>query len=165
MTIDNDSQKNDDNKLIKNSISILNKNTEPNNYEIKLKKEKPKEKKLNIQNKIGNSFLCRWMKTKRGFIDKGFLFTDVTSSVSNTIDNTRNVNVNNSNNNNDNKTGFTPFKGKGIAVGGGNDSISQSNEMDKNNSNNVTVSSSDEINSSDSRMDLNNSGPKLAPST
>ena len=29
--------------------------------------------------------------------DKGFLITDVTSSVSNTIDNTRNVNVNNGN--------------------------------------------------------------------
>ena len=118
----------------------------------------------NFANKIGNSCLCRWMKTKRGFIDKGFLFTDVTSQVSNVINNTRNVNVNNNNlnNNNDNKTGFTPFKGKGIAVGEGNNSISQSNEMNNNskNFNSVTVSSSDEINSADSRMDLNNSSPK-----
>ena len=121
----------------------------------------------NFVNKIGNSFLCRWMKTKRGFIDKGFLFTDVANNVNNAIDNMRNVNVDNNNNNlsnnNDNKSGFTAFQGKGIAVGGGNNNISQNNESDKNNSNNftnVTVSSSDEINSSDSRMDLNNSNPK-----
>ena len=116
----------------------------------------------NFANKLGNSFLCRWMKNKRGFIDKGFLF----NIGANAIDNTRNVNINNSNNlsrSNDNKTSFTPFKGKGVAVGGGNNTVSQNNEMDKNNSNNfknVTVTSSDEINSSDSRMDLNNSNNK-----
>ena len=71
--------------------------------------------------------------------------------------------LNNLSSSNDNKTSFTPFKGKGVAVGGGNNTVSQNNEMDKNNSNNfknVTVTSSDEINSSDSRMDLNNSNNK-----
>jgi len=55
-TFDYDNPKYEDNKLIKNSTTNLNKNTEPNNYEIKLKNEKPKENKINKQNKIGNSY-------------------------------------------------------------------------------------------------------------
>ena len=131
--------------------------------------------KLNISNnfadKIGNSCLCRWMKTKKGFIGNGGInaFNNI---VNNSVNDVRNVNVNNNNVNNtikENKENikkkFQAFKGKGISVGGGDNSINNNskNEVTKSDSGdltNVTVSSSDEINSSDSRIDLNNNSPK-----
>ena len=119
--------------------------------------------------KIGNSCLCRWMHTKKGFIGNGGII-----AFNNMNNNIRNVNINNNNSNttnnegtnkkNTNNKGFTAFQGKGTAVGGGDNSISNNqNENNKSGSaeyTNVTVSSSDEINSSDSRIDLNNSSPK-----
>ena len=129
---------------------------------------------LNISNnfadKVGNSCLCRWMKNKKGFIGSGGInaFNNI---VNNAVNDVRNVNINNMNNNNNIKQNkeyikkkFQAFKGKGTAVGGGDNIISNNkNEIDKSDSGdltNVTVSSSDEINSSDSRVDLNNTSPK-----
>ena len=125
----------------------------------------------NFANKIGNSILCRWMKRKKGYIDIGGInvFNAVVSMERNVQINNRNE-INNSNNsqsnrdNNNNNKGFKPFHGKGIAVGGGDNSISSDNklEINKNASaeivhTNVTANSTDDINSSDSRIDLNNS--------
>lgn len=134
----------------------------------------------NFANKVGNSCLCRWMQTKKGFIGNGGII-----AFNNMSNNIRNVNINNTNNSSNNSSsnnnkpkenkpkGFTAFKGKGIAVGGGNNSISSSsnsssssssqNENNKSESapyTSVTVTSGEEANTSDSRIDLNNTNPK-----
>ena len=53
---------------------------------------------------------------------------------------------------------FSAFKGKGIAVGGGDNTDSnnkiEANKIDGGDFNNVTVNSNDEINSSENRIDL-----------
>ena len=120
----------------------------------------------NFASKVGNSCLCRWMQNKKGFIGNGGI-----NAFNNMNTNARNVNISNSNNNNNNSNnssnnnkGFTAFKGKGTAVGGGNNSIANNQNENNKSENpeytNVTVGSTDEINSSDSRMDLNNTNSK-----
>ena len=141
----------------------------------------------NLILKVENSFLFRWMKNKRGFINLGGVGIP---ELVNNLENVRNVNINGNNNNNNNQPKvFHAFRGKGIAVGGGNNNTSnssnsnsastssrsntsddsnnnntRSNTDNKNNNtdyNNISVGSSVEImNSSDSRMDLDSSNPK-----
>ena len=121
--------------------------------------------KLQISNncacKIGNCFLFRWMKKKQGYVDVGGIGSVM---LQNNLENVRNVNINGNtpNTTSNNNKGFSAFKGKGIAVGGGDNSIvkNENNKTGNSEYTNVTVSSTDEINSSDSRMDLNNSNPK-----
>ena len=124
----------------------------------------------NFAEKIGNSCLCRWMKTKKGFIGSGGINT-FANIVIREGNNVRNVNISNAQDNINKsrekvKQAFQAFKGKGVVVGGGDNNIQNNenkNEVNKSDSGeltNVTVSSSDEINSSDSRIDLNNSNPK-----
>jgi membrane associated rhomboid family serine protease len=124
----------------------------------------------NFAEKLGNSCLCRWMKTKKGFIGSGGINT-FANIVIREGNNVRNVNISNAQDNINKsrekvKQAFQAFKGKGVVVGGGDNNIQNNenkNEVSKSDSGeltNVTVSSSDEINSSDSRIDLNNSNPK-----
>lgn len=124
----------------------------------------------NFAEKLGNSCLCRWMKTKKGFIGSGGINT-FANIVIREGNNVRNVNISNAQDNINKsrekvKQAFQAFKGKGVVVGGGDNNIQNNenkNEVNKSDSGeltNVTVSSSDEINSSDSRIDLNNSNPK-----
>ena len=117
--------------------------------------------KLSISNnfslKIENSFLCRWMKNKRGFINNGGVGIP---ELRNNLKNMRNVDISGNNNS---KRGFTAFQGKGISVGGNEGTIGSSGDNDnKSNINytNVSVGSIEEINSSESRLDLNNSNPE-----
>ena len=114
----------------------------------------------NLATKLANSFLCRWMKNKKGYVNVGGIGSFV---LQNNLENVRNVNIgNSSSSNNSNGKGFTAFKGKGVAVGGGDVTyVKRDNSKNENTGyTNVTVSSSDEINSSDSRIDLNNNSPK-----
>ena len=124
----------------------------------------------NFAEKLGNSCLCRWMKTKKGFIGSGGINT-FANIVIREGNNVRNVNISNAQDNINKsrekvKQAFQAFKGKGVVVGGGDNNTQNNenkNEVAKSDSGeltNVTVSSSDEINSSDSRIDLNNSNPK-----
>ena len=102
--------------------------------------------KISISNnfalKVENSFLCRWMKNKRGFINTGGIGIP---------------------GNNSSQRGFNAFQGKGVAVGGSGGATKSSTDSDnKNNVNygNVSVSSNEDINTTDSRLDLNSSNPK-----
>lgn len=104
--------------------------------------------KLKISNnfalKVENNILFRWMKNKKGFINIGGVGTPI---LQNNLEKIRNIRINGNNK----KTGFRPFRGSGIAVGG-----DEENKNNKDNSNNdfndVNVVSSDEIiNSSDSK--------------
>ena len=124
----------------------------------------------NFAEKLGNSCLCRWMKTKKGFIGSGGINT-FANIVIREGNNVRNVNISNAQDNINKsrekvKQAFQAFKGKGVVVGGGdnntqnNENKNEVNKSDSGELTNVTVSSSDEINSSDSRIDLNNSNPK-----
>ena len=121
----------------------------------------------NFAMKVENSFLCRWMKSKNGFVNTGGV---TLPQLRNNLENVRNVVVNG---NNTNPQGvFRAFRGKGVAVGGGNtnnntstnsDSNSNSNSDSRNETtddNNISVGSSGDLRSSDSRMDLNSSNPK-----
>ena len=111
------------------------------------------------------------MKTKKGFIGSGGINT-FANIVIREGNNVRNVNISNAQDNINKsrekvKQAFQAFKGKGVVVGGGDNNTQNKyenkNEVSKSDSGeltNVTVSSSDEINSSDSRIDLNNSNPK-----
>ena len=120
--------------------------------------------RLNISNnlaeKIGNSCLFRWMKTQKGYIGIGGINT-FGNTGTNTDNNVRNVNIENSSikeNKEKVKNTFSAFKGKGIAVGGGDNTDSnnkiEANKIDGGDFNNVTVNSNDEINSSENRIDL-----------
>lgn len=115
----------------------------------------------NFASKLGNSFLFRWMKNKKGYVHVGGISTIV---LQNNLENERNVNINGNQNSNNSNKGYSAFKGKGIAVGGGNNSNAknESNRGENSGYTNVTVGSTDEINSSDSRIDLNRtSDPKV----
>ena len=106
--------------------------------------------KLNISNnfamKIGNSILFKWMKNKKGFINIGGVGIPV---LQNNLAGIRNVNININNDNN--KRGFSAFKGKGIAVGEKEENKNNSNT----NYNNVSnESNEDNINSAESKLDL-----------
>ena len=132
--------------------------------------------KLSISNnfafKVENSCLFKWMKNANGFVNIGGVSLP---ELRNNLENVRNVNITQSNSNAPRP--FRAFKGKGIAVGGGDGNTNQNNN--KNNSsnyntnnstntstennkninynNNVTSNSSEDMNSSDSRLDLNSS--------
>ena len=117
--------------------------------------------KISISNnfalKVENSFLCRWMKNKRGFINTGGIGIP---QLQNNLQNIRNVNITG---NNSSQRGFNAFQGKGVAVGGSGGTTTSSTASDnKNNVNygNVSVSSNEDINTTDSRLDLNSSNPK-----
>jgi len=91
--------------------------------------------------KLENSFLCKWMKNKKGFIS-------ISNPGSPEIP-TNLEHITNSNNNNENN--FKAFKGKGVTVGS-NENITREN-VDY--SNLASRNNSDEINSTDSRLELN----------
>ena len=88
--------------------------------------------------------------------------------LQNNLENIRNVSISgNSENDRGSKRGFTAFQGKGIAVGGDNtDKVTVDYSTNPNNNtnatdyNNVSVGSNDDINSHESRLDLNSSSPK-----
>ena len=122
----------------------------------------------NFATKVENSFLCRWMKNKKGFVNIGGA---TLPQLRNNLENVRNVVVNGNNSNP--QGGFRAFRGKGVAVGGGNtnnnntstnsDSNTNSNSDSRNETtdyNNISVGSSGDLTTSDSRMDLNSSNPK-----
>ena len=91
--------------------------------------------------KLENSFLCKWMKNKKGFIS-------ISNPGSPEIP-TNLEHITNSNNNNENN--FEAFKGKGVTVGS-NENITREN-VDY--SNLASRNNSDEMNSTDSRLELN----------
>jgi hypothetical protein len=121
----------------------------------------------NFAMKVENSFLCRWMKSKKGFVNTGGV---TLPQLRNNLENVRNVVVNGNNANP--QGGFRAFRGKGVAVGGGNTNNNTSANSDSNinsnsdsrnettDDNNISVGSSGDLRSSDSRMDLNSSNPK-----
>ena len=91
--------------------------------------------------KLENSFLCKWMKNKKGFIS-------ISNPGSPEIP-TNLEHITNSNNNNENN--FKAFKGKGVTVGS-NENITREN-VDY--SNLASRNNTDEMNSTDSRLELN----------
>ena len=118
----------------------------------------------NFAMKMENSFLFRWMKKKKGFINIGGVGIP---ELQNNLENIRNVNING--NSESSQRGFTAFQGKGVTVGGdvhNNITPNFSNNTNSNNNfnttdyNNVSVGSNEDINSGDSRLDLNSSNPK-----
>ena len=119
----------------------------------------------NFVMKIENSFLFKWMKNKRGFVGVGGMSVPV---LQNNLENVRNVNI--SGNSRSNQKSFTPFGGKGTAVGSNSESSNhnknktedKANTENKTNRdyNNISIGSSTDMNSSDSRLDLNSSNPK-----
>ena len=103
------------------------------------------------------------MTTKKGYIGSGGInaFGNMATKIENNI---RDVNIDNSNikeNKEKVKNMFKAFKGKGVAVGEGENNTSNDKiEINNNNRgdfNNVTVSSIDEINSSENRINFDNS--------
>lgn len=107
----------------------------------------------NFAYKIENSFLCRWMKNKKGFVKSGGVGTQLVNS----FQSVRNVVITNSKNM---QKGFNAFQGKGVAVGSSDTNIRSNTDKDdkpKINYSNVSVSSNEEINTTDSRVDLNTS--------
>ena len=91
--------------------------------------------------KLENSFLCKWMKNKKGFIS-------ISNPGSPEIP-TNLEHITNSNNNNENN--FEAFKGKGVTVGS-NENITREN-VDY--SNLASRNNSDDMNSTDSKLELN----------
>ena len=107
--------------------------------------------KLIISNKftirIENSFLFRWMKNKKGFINIGGVGIPV---LHNNLVNIRNININRNINN---KGGFSAFKGKGLAVG-----EDKNNNINNKDFNNVNITSNEDImNSGETKLELNSS--------
>ena len=120
--------------------------------------------------KVENSFLCKWMKNKKGFVNiGGGVLPELKNNLENVI---RNVNVS-GNRNINSQNGFSAFRGKGIAVGGStnsnnnranvgiaNSEPSSDSRNETTDYNNVSVGSNGDLRSNDSRMDLNSSVPK-----
>ena len=91
--------------------------------------------------KLENSFLCKWMKNKKGFI-----------SISNPGSPEIPTNLEHiTNSNNNNEINFKAFKGKGVTVGS-NENITREN-VDY--SNLASRNNSDDMNSTDSKLELN----------
>ena len=119
----------------------------------------------NFVMKIENSFLFKWMKNKNGFIGVGGMSVPV---LQNNLENVRNVNI--SGNITNKQKSFTPFRGKGTAVGSNSESSDKNKNKTENTENtenktntdynNISIGSSTDMNSSDSRIDLNSSNPK-----
>jgi len=97
--------------------------------------------------KLENSFLCKWMKNKKGFIS-------ISNPGSPEIP-TNLEHITNSNNNNENN--FEAFKGKGVTVGS-NENITREN-VDY--SNLASRNNSDDMNSTDSRLELNTTASQV----
>ena len=97
--------------------------------------------------KLENSFLCKWMKNKKGFIS-------ISNPGSPEIP-TNLEHITNSNNNNENN--FEAFKGKGVTVGS-NENITREN-VDY--SNLASRNNSDDMNSTDSRLELNTTSSQV----
>ena len=105
----------------------------------------------NFASKMENSFLFRWMKNKKGFINNGGLGSP---ELQNNLENIRNVNVS-GNIDSTAQNDFKAFQGKGVALGGG-DNRSDAN----NNYSTISIGSNDDNNSGDSRFNLNSSQPQ-----
>ena len=112
----------------------------------------------NFALKVENSFLFRWMKNKRGFINLGGVgMPELRNNLENVV---RNVNVNGNNNNNNNHQPkvFRAFKGKGIAVGGGtNKSSSSASTSSRSNTSNDTNNNTNNNTRNNNNTDNNNS--------
>ena len=107
--------------------------------------------KIEISNnfvlKVEDSCFCRWMKNKKGFVS-------ITNPGSPAIP-VNLENVNNSNNSN-NGNNFKAFKGKGVTVGS-DEHISREN-VDYSN---LATRNNEDMNSSDSRIDLNTTSSQV----
>ena len=101
--------------------------------------------KIEISNafslKVENSFLCKWMKNKKGFIS-------INSTGSADIP----VNLETITNTSSTPQNFSAFKGKGVAVGTSDINTTRENV----NYANLTSRSQEEITSNESRLELNN---------
>ena len=99
--------------------------------------------KIEISNnfaiKMENSFLCRWMKNKKGFIS-------ITSPGSPEIPaNLESIN----NNSNNTSSNFNAFKGKGVTVGSGEHINRENVDYSK-----LASRNNDDLNSNESRLNL-----------
>ena len=102
-------------------------------------------RKIQISNafalKVENSFLCKWMRSKKGFISINSPgLSDVPINLANVTNTPQPEN-------------FSAFKGKGIAVGTSDITTTREN-IDYAN---LSIRSQEEITSSESRLDLNTS--------
>ncbi len=118
----------------------------------------------NFAMKVENCFLFKWMKNRKGFINLGGVNLP---QLQNNLENVRNVNI--TGNTGTQSKGFTPFKGKGMAVGGNEENNNkrktnienkEKTDTNKTDYSNISIGSSVEINSTDSRLDLNSSNSK-----
>ena len=105
----------------------------------------------NFAMKIENSFLCKWMKNKKGFINIGGVRIP---ELSNNLGKVRNVKISERSENSQSDLNY--FKGKGIPVGGGEEengknSDDNANSDNKNSSNNDY---SEGINNTDTESDI-----------
>ena len=96
----------------------------------------------NFASKMENSFLFRWMKNKKGFINNGGLGVP---ELQNNLENVRNVNIS-GNIDSTSQNDFKAFQGRGVSVGGGDNS----SEATNNNYSSMSIGSNDDSNSGDS---------------
>jgi len=101
-------------------------------------------KKIEISNtfavKVENSFLCRWMANKKGFVS---ITNTGSPDIPTNLEQVTNTTP---------ASNFKAFKGKGVAVGGSNEQINREN-VDYSN---LTLRSTEDITSNESRLELNN---------
>ena len=106
--------------------------------------------RLDISNtfalKVENSFLCQWMANKKGFISINNTGSPEIPANLETVTNTTTPIRN-----------FTAFKGKGVAVGSSNESTSRETVDYEN----LSIRSNEDMNSTDSRLELNNSNSQV----
>ena len=106
--------------------------------------------RLDINNtfalKVENSFLCQWMANKKGFISINNTGSPEIPANLETVTNTTTPIRN-----------FTAFKGKGVAVGSSNESTSRETVDYAN----LSIRSNEDMNSTDSRLELNNSNSQV----
>ena len=98
--------------------------------------------------KMENSFLCKWMKNKKGFVS-------ITSPGSPEIP-ANLENITNSNNNTTSSNSFEAFKGKGVTVGS-DENITREN-VDYSN---LASRNNEDMNSTDSRLELNTTSSQV----
>ena len=96
--------------------------------------------------KVENSFLCQWMANKKGFISINNTGSPEIPANLETVTNTTTPIRN-----------FTAFKGKGVAVGSSNESTSRETVDYAN----LSIRSNEDMNSTDSRLELNNSNSQV----
>ena len=96
----------------------------------------------NFASKMENSFLFRWMKNKKGFINNGGLGIP---ELQNNLENVRNVNIS-GNIDSTSQNDFKAFQGRGVSVGGGDNR----SEATNNNYSSMSIGSNDDSNSGDS---------------